>query len=80
MNTNQFIKSVYQLTLLALDKMAAIQADDIFKWIFLNENARMLYFDSNFIAICSQSPIENKPALVQVMVWRRTGDNHYLNQ
>ena len=38
--------------------MAAILADDIFKSIFLSENDR--------------SPIDNKPALVQVISWRRT--------
>ena len=30
-----------ELTHLPLDKMAAILADDIFKWIFLNENGRI---------------------------------------
>ena len=31
----------YFLTHLPLDKMAAIWPDDIFKWIFLNENGRI---------------------------------------
>ena len=52
--------------------MAVILADDIFKCIFLNEN------DINPIQISlnvfPRSPINNKPALVQVMAWRRIGD------
>ena len=52
--------------------MAAILADDIFKCIFLNEN------DKIPIPISQKhvpgSPIGNKPALVQVMAWRRIGD------
>ena len=52
--------------------MAAILADDNFKCIFLNENERIpirisLKFDP-------RSPIDNKPTLVQVMAWCRTGD------
>ena len=46
--------------------MVAILADDFFKCIFLNENYTIL------IQI-SLSPIDNKPALVQVMAWRRIG-------
>ena len=45
--------------------MAAILADDTSKCIFLNEN------NGNPIP---RSPIDNKPALVEVMAWRRTGD------
>ena len=52
--------------------MSAIMADSNFKCIFLNEN------DRTPIQISPQSvprsPIDNKPALVQVMAWRRTGD------
>ena len=50
---------VFGKTHLPRDKMAAILADDIFKCIFLNENDRI--------------PIDNKPALVQVMAWHRAG-------
>ena len=46
--------------------MAAILADDIFKWIFLNENGRNLIQIS--LKFVSKSPIDNKPALVQAMV------------
>ena len=53
--------------------MAAILADDIFKCIFLNENDKMpIQISLKFVP---KSPIDNKPALVQVMAWRQTGDN-----
>ena len=55
-----------------LDKTAAILADDIFKWIFLNENDRILFQIS--LKFVPRSPIHKKPALVQVMAWRKTGD------
>ena len=60
------------LTHLPLDKMAAILADDNFKRIFVNENYRIpISFSLKFVP---RSPIDNKPALVQVMAWRRRGD------
>ena len=55
-----------------LDKMAAILADDIFNCIFLNENDRIPIQIS--LKCVPRSPIDNESALVQVMVWRRTGD------
>ena len=59
------------LTHLPLDEMAAILADDIFKSIFLNENDRILIqISQKFVP---RDPIDNKPALVQVMAWCRTG-------
>ena len=51
--------------------MAAILADGIFKCIFLNENDKIPI--QIFIETCSHSPIDNTPALVQVMAWHRTG-------
>ena len=52
--------------------MAANLADDIFKLIFLNENDRIpIQISLKFVP---RDPIDNKPALVQVMAWRRTGD------
>ena len=58
--------------------MAAIVADDIFKCIFLNENDRIpIQISLKFV---SRSPIDNKPALVQVMAWRRTGDKPLFEQ
>ena len=60
------------LTHLPLDKMAAILADNIFNCIFLNENYRIpIHISLKYVP---SSPINNKPALFQVMVWRRTGD------
>ena len=60
------------VTHLPLGKMAAILTDDIFKCIFLNENDRILIRIS--LKFVPMVPIDNKPALVQVMAWRRTGD------
>ena len=55
-----------------MDKMAAILADDIFKYTFLNVNDKIpIQISLKFIPT---SPIDNKPTLVQVMAWRRTGD------
>ena len=52
--------------------MAAISADDISKCIFLNENVRILIQIS--LKFVPKGWIDNKPALVQVMAWCRTGD------
>ena len=50
------------------DKMAAILADDIFKCIYLNGNdAIPIQISLQFV------PTNNKPALLQVMAWRRIG-------
>ena len=61
-----------KLTHLPQDKIAAIVADGIFKCIFLNENDRTpIQISLKFVP---RSPNDNKPALVQAMAWRRTGD------
>ena len=52
--------------------MAAILADDISKCIFLNENDKIPIQIS--LKLVPRSPIDNKPALVQVMAWHLTGD------
>ena len=52
--------------------MAAILPDDNFKCISLNENYRILI--RIWLKFVLRSPIDNKPAMVQVMAWRRTGD------
>ena len=46
--------------------------DDIFKWIFLNENVWI----SNKISLkfVPTGPINNIPALVQIMAWLRSGE------
>ena len=46
--------------------------DDIFKCIFLNENAWISIKIS--LKIVPKGPINNIPALVQIMAWRRPGD------
>ena len=54
-----------------LDKMAATSADDNFKCIFLNENDRIpIRFSLKFVL---RSPVDNTPALVQVMACRLFG-------
>ena len=47
-------------------------ADDVFKCIFLNENVCILIKIS--LKFVPDGPINNIPALVQVMDWRRSGD------
>ena len=47
-------------------------ADDIFKCIFLNENVRIAIKIS--LKFVPKDPINNIPALVQIMAWRRPGD------
>ena len=59
------------LTLLPLDKMAAILAD-ISPCIFLTESGRILIYIS--LKFVPMSSIDNRAALVQVMAWRWTGD------
>ena len=52
--------------------MAANLADDIVNRIFLNENVWISIKIS--LKFVPKGPIDNKPALFQAMVWRRTGD------
>ena len=47
-------------------------ADDTFKRIFLNENVRITIKIS--LKFVPKGPINNIPALVQIMAWRWTGD------
>ena len=47
-------------------------ADDTFKPIFVNENGRILIEIS--LKFVPKGPINNIPALVQIMAWRRPGD------
>ena len=62
----------HTLTHWGQDKMAAIFADDIFKCILLNENVWIsIKVSLKFVA---KVRINNIPALVQIMAWRRTGD------
>ena len=52
--------------------MATTVAEDIFNYIFLNENDRIpIQISLKFVP---RSPVDNKPALVHLMAWRWTGD------
>ena len=52
--------------------MAAFLVDDIFKCIFLNEDYKIpIQISLKFVPM---DPIDNRPALVQVMAWSRIGD------
>ena len=46
--------------------------DDDFKCIFVNENVRILTWIS--LKFVPKSPVNNIPALVQIMAWRRPGN------
>ena len=47
-------------------------SDDTFKRIFLNENVKIsIQISLKFVP---KGPINNNPALVQIMAWRRSGD------
>ena len=72
MHAKSFFSALKVLTRLPLDKMATILPDDIFKCILLNENEKIPIPLS--LKLVPSSPIDNKPALVQVMAWHRTGD------
>ena len=53
-------------------KMATILAANIFKCIFLNKNDKIPIPIAMKLVL--RIPIDNKPALVQVMAWHQTGD------
>ena len=61
-----------RLTHWGRDKMATIFTDDIFKCIFLNEKVWIpIKISLKFVP---EGSINNIPALVQIMAWRRPGD------
>ena len=62
----------YYLTHLHPGQNGRHSADDIFKCIFVNEKFRISIRIS--LKFVPKGPINNKLALIQVMVWRRTGD------
>ena len=49
-----------------------LSADDILKRIFLNENIRIS--TKNSLKFVPKGPLNNIPALVLIMAWRRPGD------
>ena len=63
----QFVPSV-----MALKVNTVLNTDDIFKWIFLNENVWISIKIS--LKFVPKGPINNIPALVQIMAWRWSGD------
>ena len=52
--------------------------DDIFTWVFLNENVRISIKIS--LKFVPWGPINNIPSLVQIMAWQIMAPSHYLNQ
>ena len=52
--------------------MAAKFADNIFKYIFFDKNVRILI--KNLLNFYPKGPINNIPALVQIMIWHSPGD------
>ena len=49
--------------------------DDIFKCIFLNENVWIsIKISLNMLKFVPKGPINNIPALIQIMAWHRPGD------
>ena len=69
----QLVASIYHIfNTLRLRQNGRHFADDVFKCIFLNENVWIsLKISLRFV---SKVPIDNIPALVQIMAWRRSGD------
>ena len=53
------------------DKMAAILADDIFKFIFRTENSHIL--NKLSLKFVPKGPFDNNPSLVHIMAWGWTG-------
>ena len=45
-------------------------ADDILKFILFNENCCIIPMSLKYV---SKRPIDNKPAMTQIMAWCRTG-------
>ena len=62
---------MHPLTHLPLEKMAAILADDNFKCILLKDDRILIQISPKFVP---RSSIDNRPALVQMMVCRQPGD------
>ena len=65
-------KLLFLFNTLRLRQNGHLFPDDIFKWIFLNENVWIsLRVSLKFVP---KVRINNIPALVQIMAWRRPGD------
>ena len=67
-----FFQQLVQINTLRLRQNGRHFPDDIFKWIFLNEN---VWISINIsLKFVPRGPINNIPTMVQVMAWRRPGD------
>ena len=55
-----------------LDKNGRFIADDIFRCIFVNEKFFILIKIT--LKFVPKGPVDNNPAVVQIMAWRRIGD------
>ena len=71
-NSNCFLWTHMYLNTLRLRQNGCHFPDDIFKRIFLNENCFILMKIS--LKFVPQGPINNIPALVQIMAWRQPSD------
>ena len=64
--------NVRRLNTLRLGQAGCQFPDDIFKYIFLNENIWIsIEISLKFVL---KGPVNNIPSLVQIMAWRRPGD------
>ena len=66
------VASSWALAILRLRQNGRHFADNIIKCIFFNENCCILIKIS--LKYIPRGPFSNKPALVQIMAWRRWGD------
>ena len=70
--TDTHVTRPWWLNTLRLRQNGRHFADDMFKCIFLNENVWIpIEISLKFVP---KGPINNIPALVQIMAWRRSGD------
>ena len=67
-----YVSTLYMINTLRPRQNGRIFADDTFKRIFLNENIRISIKIS--LKFVPKGPINNIPAMVQIMAWRRPGD------
>ena len=66
------------LTYWGRDKMAAIFQTTFSNAFLWNENVWIAIKIS--LKVVPKGPFNNNPAMVQIIAWRRLGDNHYLIQ
>ena len=69
---NSTVQQLVQVNTLRLRKKGRRFADDIFKCIFFNEDVWILLKIS--LKFLPKVRINNIPAFVQIMTWRRPGD------